>query len=195
VKEYKVKEYIGKVNNNRSKCLSCSTPPKACSYHRIRREVLQLIMVLSPYYLLHRSPHSRAGIGLRRRGIWKVYIETNYGHRKTLVLWSEEMEWADFCPLTLPLQTADKVVRALVLYSKDLSASPALPTTQLGRLDYLSKWVYFGRCGYGPLVYRKKKTSLFQWRYSLGSTSRITERMAHPRASPYVMEQWLTRSN
>jgi hypothetical protein len=34
-------------------------------------------------------------------------------------------------------------VRALVLYSKDLSASPALPTTQLGRLDYLSNMGLF----------------------------------------------------
>jgi hypothetical protein len=29
-------------------------------------------------------------------------------------------------------------VRTLILYSKDLSASPALPATQLGRLNYLS---------------------------------------------------------
>jgi hypothetical protein len=94
VKDYEAKKCIGKVNNNLLKCLSCFTPPKACSYHRIRREVLELIMVLSPYYLLHHSPHSGAGIGLRRCGIWKVFIETNYGHRKMLVLWSEELEWA-----------------------------------------------------------------------------------------------------
>jgi hypothetical protein len=48
------------------------------------------------------------------------------------------MERADFRLLTLPLQTADKAMRALVVYSKNLVASPALPTTQLGRLDYLS---------------------------------------------------------
>jgi hypothetical protein len=47
--------------------------------------------------------------------------------------WSEQENL-----LTLPLQPADKAMRALVLYSKDLYASPALPTTQLGRLDYLS---------------------------------------------------------
>jgi hypothetical protein len=47
--------------------------------------------------------------------------------------WSEQENL-----LTLPLQTADKAVRALVLCSEDLSALPALPTTQLGRLDYLS---------------------------------------------------------
>jgi hypothetical protein len=47
--------------------------------------------------------------------------------------WSEQENL-----LTLPLQTADKAVRALVLYSKDLSASPALPATQLGKLNYLS---------------------------------------------------------
>jgi hypothetical protein len=47
--------------------------------------------------------------------------------------WSEQENL-----LTLPLQTADKAVRALVLYSKDLSISPALPATQLGRLNYLS---------------------------------------------------------
>jgi hypothetical protein len=69
VKDYEAKKCIGKVNNNLSKCLSCSTSLKACSYHRIRREVLELIMALSPYYLLHRLPHSGAGIGLRRCGI------------------------------------------------------------------------------------------------------------------------------
>jgi hypothetical protein len=47
--------------------------------------------------------------------------------------WSEQENL-----LTLPLQPADKAVRALIVYSKDLSASPALPATQLGRLDYLS---------------------------------------------------------
>jgi hypothetical protein len=47
--------------------------------------------------------------------------------------WSEQENL-----LTLPLQPADKAMRALVLYSRDLSASPALPATQLGRLDYLS---------------------------------------------------------
>jgi hypothetical protein len=52
--------------------------------------------------------------------------------------WSEQENL-----LTLPLQTADKAVRALVLRSKDLSASPALPTTQLGRLDYLSNMGLF----------------------------------------------------
>jgi hypothetical protein len=51
---------------------------------------------------------------------------------------TEEMERADFRLLTLSLQTADKAMRALVVYSKNLVASPALPTTQLGRLDYLS---------------------------------------------------------
>jgi hypothetical protein len=69
VKDYEAKKCIGKVNINLSKCLSCSTSLKACSYHRIRQEVLELIMALSPYYLLHRSPHSGAGIGLRRCGI------------------------------------------------------------------------------------------------------------------------------
>jgi hypothetical protein len=68
----------------------------------------------------------------------RFFIETNYGHRKTFVLWSEEMERADFRLLTLSLQTADKAMRALVVFSKNLVASPALPTTQLGRLDYLS---------------------------------------------------------
>jgi hypothetical protein len=47
--------------------------------------------------------------------------------------WSEQENL-----LTLPLKPADKAMRALVVYSKDLSASPALPATQLGRLDYLS---------------------------------------------------------
>ena len=47
--------------------------------------------------------------------------------------WSEQENL-----LTLPLQPADKAMRALVVYSRDLSASPALPATQLGRLDYLS---------------------------------------------------------
>jgi hypothetical protein len=59
--------------------------------------------------------------------------------------WSEQENL-----LTLPLQTADKAVRALVLYSKDLSTLPALPTTQLGRFNYLSNmgsnwrtWIWF----------------------------------------------------
>jgi hypothetical protein len=52
--------------------------------------------------------------------------------------WSEQENL-----LTLPLQIADKAMRALVLYSKDLSASPALPATQLGRLDYLSNMGLF----------------------------------------------------
>jgi hypothetical protein len=52
--------------------------------------------------------------------------------------WSEQENL-----LTLPLQTADKAVRALVLYSKDLSALPALPATQLGRLNYLSNMGLF----------------------------------------------------
>jgi hypothetical protein len=52
--------------------------------------------------------------------------------------WSEQKNL-----LTLPLQAADKVMRALVLYSKDLSASSALPATQLGRLNYLSNMGLF----------------------------------------------------
>jgi hypothetical protein len=51
----------------------------------------------------------------------------------SLKSWSEQENL-----LTLPLQTADKAMRALVLYSKDLPTLPALPATQLGRLDYLS---------------------------------------------------------
>jgi hypothetical protein len=47
--------------------------------------------------------------------------------------WSEQENL-----LTLPLQPADKAMRALVVYSRDLSASPALPASQLGTLDYLS---------------------------------------------------------
>jgi hypothetical protein len=54
--------------------------------------------------------------------------------------WSEQENL-----LTLPLQTADKAVRALVLYSKDLSTLPALPATQLGRLDYLSNMGLYGK--------------------------------------------------
>jgi hypothetical protein len=69
VENYKVKKCIGKVNINLSKCLSSSAPPKACFYHRIRREVLELLKALSPYYLLHCLPHSGAGIGLRRCGV------------------------------------------------------------------------------------------------------------------------------
>jgi hypothetical protein len=52
--------------------------------------------------------------------------------------WSEQENL-----LTLPLQSADKAMRALVLYSKDLSASPALPATQMGRLNYLSNMGLF----------------------------------------------------
>jgi hypothetical protein len=47
--------------------------------------------------------------------------------------WSEQENL-----LTLPLQPADKAMRALVLYSRDLFTLPALPATQLGRLNYLS---------------------------------------------------------
>jgi hypothetical protein len=109
----KWKKYIRKVNINLSKCLSSSAPPKACFYHRIRQEVLELLKALSPYYLLHRSPHSGAGIGLRRCGVWIVFIETNNGHRKMLVLWSEKMEWADYCLLPLFLQISDKMMGTL----------------------------------------------------------------------------------
>jgi hypothetical protein len=52
VKDYMAKKWIGKVNNNLLKCLSCSTPCKVFSCYRIRWEVSELSWrshLTSPY--------------------------------------------------------------------------------------------------------------------------------------------------
>jgi hypothetical protein len=54
-------------------------------------------------------------------------------------------------------------MRALVLFPE--TSPPRLHFPQLNWEDSTTcqTWVYIGRYGYGPPVYRKKKTSLFQY--------------------------------
>jgi hypothetical protein len=84
----------------------------------------------------------------------------------------------------LPLQTADKVVRALVLYSKDLSASPALPATQLGRLNYLSNMGLNWRVWMQSTGPQEKEDLSLPMKEYMNRAPIIMERMGCPRAPP-----------
>ena len=164
-----------------------SAPPKACSYHRIRREVLELLKALSPYYLLHHSPHSGAGIGLRRCGVWKVFIETNNGHRKMLVLWSEELEWAGEPPHS-PSSNFRQGDGDFGNYVLEIP-SPCLHFPQLicfwEDSTTWQTWVQIGGCGFGSLVHQRfKKTLPSPMKEYMNCASLIMERMACPRALP-----------
>jgi hypothetical protein len=94
--------------------------------------------------------------------------------------WSEQT----FRLLTLLLQTADEAMRALVLYSKDLSASPALPATQLGRLDYLSNMGLFWKMWIRSTGPQEKEDLSLPMKEYMNCPPIIMERMARPRAPP-----------
>jgi hypothetical protein len=74
------------------------------------------------------------------------------------------------------------VVRALVLYSKDLSASPALPATQLGRLDYLSNMGSNWRMWMQSTGPQEKEDLSLPMKEYMNRAPIIMERMARPRA-------------
>jgi hypothetical protein len=93
------------------------------------------ILALTPYQPLHCSPHSGAGIGLGRCGVRKVFIKTNDGHT-WLVVWRDGVS-----RLSSPHSASSNCRQGgegFGFISRNLSTSPALPATQLGRLDYLS---------------------------------------------------------